>query len=223
MKMTPDKIRYAALFLLVPIGLLGLATLNTPSMQVSLAHGPIQSGHEDLECVQCHITPDASWRQQIQANVRYTLGRRLTPVDFGYKHVDSDTCLSCHERSNERHPIYRFREPRFHEALAQVDATSCLGCHSEHAAERSFVEVSFCSACHASLELKSDPIDVSHKALITQKKWESCLGCHDFHGNHVFETPLRVKDAFRTEELRSYLAAGPSPYGDTKQFGADAP
>lgn len=223
MKITPDKIRNTALFMIVPIGLLSLLTLNAPDLHPSLAHGPIQAGHEDVQCVQCHLKPDATWRQQIQANARFAIGLRRQSVDFGYQVVDTDTCLSCHERPNERHPIYRFNEPRFREALKVVDATSCLGCHTEHTAARSFASVDFCAACHADLALKSDPLDVLHATLAGDKNWGSCLGCHDFHGNHVFESPVRLNMAFPVEALRDYLAAGPSPYGTQKQFEAIEP
>lgn len=219
--MTPEKIRYAALLVMVPVIVLCTAALSVPKVKTALAHGPIQAGHEGLECKDCHIKPEASWRQQIQANVKYVAGARETPVDFGYHEVDSATCLDCHERPNERHPIYRFREPRFQEALTVVEATSCLGCHTEHTDDRSFSELDFCAACHEDLELKSDPVDVPHHTLIADDNWNSCLGCHDFHGNHLHEVPTVLGAAFSVDELKDYLRAGPSPYGSEKRYEAE--
>lgn len=218
--MTPDKIRYAALLLMIPIILLSTAALSVPELRTATAHGPIQSGHAELGCADCHEKPDASWRQQIQANVQYAIGLRVEPVDFGYQTVTSATCLGCHERPNDRHPIYRFREPRFQDALTAVDATSCLGCHSEHTDARSFASVDFCSACHEDLQLKSDPIDVPHHTLIAEENWSSCLGCHDFHGNHTHKVPTVLSAVFSVEDLKNYLAAGPSPYGSEKRYEA---
>ena len=45
------------------------------------------------------------------------------------------------------------------------------------------------------------------------KRWESCLQCHDYHGNHKFNTPLRLQDAHTLDVLEKYLKGGPSPFG----------
>ena len=221
--MTPQRIRYAALFLLIPFGALAVSAFQNDVVLRAVAHGPIQADHASLECSDCHVRPEASWRQQIQANVRFVVGAREDPVDFGYQAIESLTCIGCHERPNERHPIYRFREPRFLEAKEVVDATSCLGCHTEHTDARSFAQVDFCIACHGDLELKSDPLDVSHVALIKEERWGTCLGCHDFHGNHTHEVPKLIEAAFDVEDLRAYLADGPSPYGTEKIYEAKDP
>jgi len=221
--MTPDKIRFGAILLLLPLGALSISAHQNSDLRETLAHGQIQSGHNSLGCVDCHKEPNASWRQQIQANVQFAMGTRTGPVDFGYQPITSGVCLDCHTRPNERHPIYRFREPRFQEALETVDATSCLGCHSEHTNARAETEVGFCVACHADLEMKSDPVDVPHVTLIKSEDWSSCLGCHDFHGNHIHSAPKAVDDAYSVEALRAYLDAGPSPYGSQKQYEAKQP
>lgn len=222
-RVTPDKIRRMALFLLLPVGALAIASMSISSVKTSLAHGPIQAGHQGLECQQCHIAPDATWRQQIQANVKYVLGSRPDPVDFGYHEAASDTCLGCHERPNERHPIYRFREARFQHDEMTIDATTCLNCHSEHTDARAFVQVDFCKSCHGDLVLKNDPLDISHVSLIENEQWATCLGCHDFHGNHTYDVPTRVDDAFSVESIRDYLGSGSSPYGTEIIYEADQP
>lgn len=121
---------------------------------------------------------------------------RDTGVDFGYGAVTSKACFQCHERPNERHPIFRFHEPRFEKAVAQVEATSCLGCHGEHTTHRTTADLTFCQACHEDLVLKTDPLDVDHATLIADRRWETCLGCHDFHGNHRQKAPDAVEAAF---------------------------
>lgn len=217
---TPNQIRNIALLFLVPMIVLGAVTLREPTLKAAIAHGPIQSGHEDLTCVQCHAQPAATWRQQIQANTRFALGLREEAVAFGYQPVTSETCIGCHERPNERHPIYRFREPRFIEAKSVIDATTCLGCHTEHTGLRAHAPTDYCQACHAELVVKSDPLDISHVQLIREERWNSCLGCHDFHGNHDFEPPKLVDKAIPLMEIRAYLGDGPDPFGNQKLFEA---
>ena len=60
-----------------------------------------------------------------------------------------------------------------------------MSCHREHQGVRvTLTEIGYCRHCHEETRLKRDPLDVSHEALIKAKEWDSCLGCHDFHGNH---------------------------------------
>lgn len=206
--------------MLVPMGALAAAALFVPQVHKTVSHGPIQTDHNDLDCTDCHKGTQATWRQQIQANVQYTLGRRSQPVDFGHRSVASGDCMACHDRPNERHPIYRFREPRFQQAVTNIEATSCLGCHSEHANARSFVEIDFCQFCHDDLVLKNDPVDVPHAQLVADENWQSCLGCHDFHGNHVHTSPTQLASAIPASEIREYLKNKSSPYGAEKLYGA---
>ncbi len=219
-KVTFPKLRLLALIAAIPIAFLGGVVLLTDAAKPLIAHGPIQAGHQDVECSGCHVLSVGSYRQQIQANILYAFGQREAPVDFGYASVTSAQCLVCHERKNERHPIYRFREPRFIKALETIEASSCLGCHSEHSDQRAFVRQDFCQACHADLIVKNDPIDVPHKILLVEKSWGTCLGCHDFHGNHPVKAPLKLDAAHSPKDIRAYLNAGPSPYGDAKTYKA---
>jgi cytochrome c553 len=221
-KITPDAIRIFALVVTLPVVAASVAVLAKPSLKQVLAHGPIQVGHESTECTDCHRREDASLRQQIQANIQFALGNRENSVDFGYLPVTSSDCLDCHERPNERHPIYRFREPRFSEAVEIVNATSCLGCHTEHTGQRSFSDVGVCGACHGDLKLLNDPVDVPHETLVRDKKWQTCLGCHDFHGNHIYKAPKLLIEAAPVQDIVDYLAAGESPYGMGKLYEAEA-
>lgn len=205
----------------LPVMLLGGLALTSPEAQGWLAHGPIQSGHAQVDCAGCHEASPGTLRQQIQANVHFALGLRPDSADFGKAAVTSETCLSCHDRPNERHPIYRFREPRFMDALQIVAADSCLGCHSEHRNARVDSEMGVCRACHDDLEMKNDPLDRPHADLVAAKQWGSCLGCHDFHGNHVFEPPKRMASRIPEAGIRAYLGSGPTPYGTRKLYEAD--
>lgn len=216
-----NKLRATALAISVPFLLYGLIFLFTEKDDEFFSTGTIQHAHQDLVCADCHVESKGTVRQQIQANVKYALGKREHPADFGFQDVTSVQCLTCHERPNDRHPIYRFREPRFVDAIAEIDATSCLGCHSEHVNEKVSTGIEFCSACHQELEVKDDPIDVAHTQLIENEQWNTCLGCHDFHGNHRRETQVNVDDRFLDGDIKDYFAAGKSPYGNDLFYEAE--
>jgi hypothetical protein len=220
-KITPDTIRLTALVFMIPVAFVGIVALGSQGFNDVIAHGPIQAGHSNIQCTDCHRRNDTTARQQIQANLYHVLGWRENSVDFGYAAVTSSECLDCHERPNERHPIYRFREPRFAQAIEVVDATSCLGCHSEHNDQRSFVELDYCSVCHDDLKLQNDPVDTSHDSLVQNAQWQTCLGCHDFHGNHTQAAPTLLREAAPVQDIIDYLAAGNSPYGTEKRYKAE--
>ena len=215
-----QRVRRAALICALPVAGLAAVIVFTDRGQGLIARGPIQSGHAETPCAGCHRPAPGTPRQQIQANLRHLAGLRAKPADYGFAPVGSAACLACHERPNERHPIYRFREPRFAEARAVVEATTCLGCHSEHRDERVSAGLTFCRACHGELELKLDPLDIPHHQLIAAKDWESCLGCHDFHGNHARKPQRRILAAHETAVLLDYLKDGDSPYAAEKIYRA---
>ena len=222
MTYTKSRLRIFALLLAVPAVALGGVTLLTNKYSTIVAHGPIQEGHIDVECASCHTAGDGSTRQQIQANLFYILGMRSTSVNFGHQAVTSDQCLDCHERPNERHPIYRFNEPRFAEVRREHKVNSCLGCHSEHEDARVSVSNTICSSCHDDLVLKNDPLDVEHVQLVADEAWSSCLGCHDFHGNHPHDAQTRLSEAFDVDVINDYFGNGLNPYGDPKHYEAKA-
>lgn len=219
---TFSKIRLWAFIAVIPLAVLAIFSVSDSRAMHLIAHGPIQTGHADVSCQSCHVPSAGTLRQQVQAKAKFAIGMRQSNVDFGYATVASSTCLDCHERPNERHPIYRFQEPRFIEATAQIEATSCLGCHTEHTGDRVEVSAVFCVHCHADLEVKNDPIDVAHTELIAAKDWGSCMGCHDFHGNHTAKAPLQLKKAAGMDAIKAYFADGPSPYGEKKLYEAEA-
>ena len=184
------------------------------------AKGPANTGHEILACSACHKPAPGTVRQQIQAKVQFWLGMRATNVIFGRERVGNEQCIGCHARDQDSHPVHRFLEPRFSEARTELGAESCASCHREHKGVRVTVAPVACATCHQKLELKHDPLDVPHRELVARKQWASCLGCHDFHGNHKRETQTRLIDAYSEAAIVEYLAGGSSPYGRDFKFPA---
>lgn len=203
------------------VGLAAWAFSVLPIGEWFHAKGPMNTGHEQLACTACHKDAPGSFRQQIQANVRYALGQRETSAAFGRLPVGNENCLGCHERPNDRHPVYRFLEPRFAQAREKLRPHQCASCHAEHHGQRvTLAETGYCVQCHKNTKLKKDPIDVSHADLIALKQWDSCLGCHDFHGNHIMKTERSVDKRTPVEKVRAYFGGGPSPYGEARYHKA---
>jgi hypothetical protein len=199
------------------LGVLCLLLFVWPGQESLRARGPMNAGHEKLRCAACHRPAPGSLRQELQANARYLLGLRRTVADFGYRDVTNETCLRCHERRNDRHPVYRFFEPRFKKAREAIRPQFCTTCHLEHTGRRVTAQsIGYCVNCHEKTRLKNDPISIPHERLIADKRWESCLGCHDFHGNHVMKTKTAVDKAFPSDAIRFYFAGGRSPYPEEK-------
>ncbi|MEH6633024.1 MAG: ferredoxin--NADP reductase [Halopseudomonas aestusnigri] len=197
-------------------GLFTVYSFLQPDHAGAFHPGVMTAGHVDLVCADCHEETEGTFRQNIQAIVAHTIGTRQTTGEIGTQPVSSTDCLACHERPKDRHPISRFAEPRFVEALAQIDARSCITCHIEHTGQLAVANVTFCSSCHDGLEVKNDPIDESHKDLVLAKKWDTCLTCHDFHANHAYETPTKLIQGFSLNKIKDYLQDGPSPYATQK-------
>ncbi|MGR9046587.1 MAG: cytochrome c3 family protein [Gammaproteobacteria bacterium] len=181
----------------------------------------MNTGHEKVKCSSCHKKAIGTARQQIQATMRFILAQRDRPADFGYKAVDNELCLYCHDRPNDRHPVYRFLEPRFLKARESLSPERCVSCHAEHNGRRvTLTEIGYCSHCHKKTKLRNDPLDVPHDKLIVLKLWDSCLGCHDFHGNHIRQTPKTVDQIISNEEIYVYFEGGSSPYGNERHYKA---
>ncbi len=217
----PRKRQHRAYLLGVCLGLLGLMLLFLPGNEPFHVRGPMNTGHEKLKCASCHREAPGSLRQQIQANMRFIFGQRDRPADFSHLRVGNENCLHCHERPNDRHPVYRFLEPRFLKARQNLSPDRCISCHAEHNGRRvSLANIDYCQECHKKTRLRHDPVDVPHDKLIVLKRWESCLGCHDFHGNHIRQTPKTVDQIIPSEKIHAYFEGGLSPYGDERRFKA---
>jgi len=201
----------------VALGLLLVAFLVYPKRNALVAKGPMNAGHEALGCEQCHTPVKATPAQQVSANIYYWLGLRRKTIGFGSKPVDTDDCIDCHERPNDRHPVSRFLEPRFADARKHIKAYDCIACHAEHQGKRvTLPTLGYCMHCHQDTELSDDPILPTHAAIIRGNSWNSCLQCHDFHGNHMRDTPTRIQDAVSESELWRYFHGGASPYSAEK-------
>lgn len=203
------------------MGLLALAVLLLPADDRLHARGPMNTGHDTLKCVSCHQAAPGTLRQQIQANLRYLLGQREHSADFGHQAVQNENCLACHERPNDRHPVYRFLEPRFLKARENLGPQRCVSCHAEHQGQRvTRAEIGYCVNCHKKTRVRKDPLDVPHDRLIALKRWESCLGCHDFHGNHIMKTGRKVEQMIPADKILAYFQGGASPYGNERHYKA---
>ena len=197
----------------VVLGLALMVILFVPAQQSWLTRGPANIGHESLGCQDCHQPAPGSIRQQLQANVRYWLGQRTTPVDFGHQSVTNSACFTCHDNPKDRHPVDRFTEPRFAEVRALIHPEQCVSCHREHQGVRvTNVEPTYCQHCHQEITLANDPLDVPHSKLIADQNWSSCLTCHDYHSNHDMQLPTRLAAAPDPAQIVRYFQGGPSPY-----------
>lgn len=203
--------------LILGISIFYILTLDATEDYVSI--GPMNAGHQELSCFACHADAKGNLMQQIQSNISHAVGARENGVDFGTQDVTVDNCLQCHDRPNDRHPNYRFSEPRFKEAVKQIDATTCITCHSEHHEERVTVKsINYCMNCHQDLVVENDPLDMDHKTLIAKEEWFTCIQCHDFHGNHRYEVPTKLKDTIPMHTIQDYFKGGEDPFGTDKKY-----
>jgi len=204
----------------ITVSLTGLFLLVYPENDLFSAPGSMNSGHEGLSCSACHLDAKGSLRQRLQANVQYLLGNRKAAVVLGNKEVGNSDCLACHDRPEDRHPVYRFLEPRYTEVRKNIQVQFCISCHREHTGKRVTQETGFCINCHEELSLRKDPLDIPHHTLINEKRWQSCLGCHDFHGNHIITEKKHLDEAWRESEIVDYFNGGSSPYPDNLHYQA---
>ena len=202
------------------LGIALLVFMFLPHQDRMLTVGPPNSGHETLACASCHVAAAGTMRQQIQANVRHWLGLRSSGVPFQHLAVSNEACIACHDNPKDNHPAHRFNEPRFATARAAIHPEQCVSCHLEHQGVRVTQPPTLCVYCHQDLKLQNDPLDVSHEKLVADGNWASCLGCHDFHGNHDFRLRTKVADAIRETRILRYFNGGPSPYANPKFFPA---
>lgn len=203
------------------LGVVSWSVLSIPGNEYMVKLGPMNTGHEELECQDCHTKAKGNIMQQLQANAMHLAGMRSSEADFGLENVDNKKCLECHDRPNDRHPVHRFTEPRFADARKEIKITECETCHTEHSGVRmTLATTEYCVNCHSDLKMKDDPLDVPHDVLIKKGDWKTCLQCHDFHGNHIMEAPSLMKDTIPFKIIRAYISGGKDPYGDQKKYKA---
>ena len=183
------------------------------------AYGPANPGHAALGCTDCHTPADGSIIQQVRDNAGAFLGLRDESVTFGFEDVTNEDCEACHERPNNRHPVLKFSEAGtgYDEARAAIAPQFCESCHQEHQGKRVTIDdPTYCRYCHQFTSLSDDPIEVPHADLIADEQWETCLQCHDFHGNHIRETPTTSAEMISLAALKAYFEDGLSPYGNER-------
>lgn len=205
-----------ALLFGVASALIVVFLLNSSIAQAYRAPGPLIAGHQNFSCNECHDGAEGSFRQQLQANIQYALGRRVKYAPMGFKPVTNKVCGDCHQRPKDTHPVYRFMEPKYRKVREKLKVQECNTCHREHQGNRVSVSISMCSYCHEKLVMKKDPLDVKHEQLVKQKRWGSCLGCHDFHGNHQYKAPTKIAQKISPLVIEDYFKSRKSPYGSTK-------
>ena len=49
-----------------------------------------------------------------------------------------------------------------------------------------------------------------------QKRWKTCLGCHDFHGNHRMTVETKLENIINERHIREYFSGGRDPYSPEK-------
>jgi len=205
------------------LALAAVAAILWPGLQHWRAPGPMNVGHEQLECGSCHRPAPGTVRQQLQANTRALFGVRAAGVDFGMRRVGNAECRGCHDRPDDRHPSFRFLEPRFAEVRASLGPHECTSCHREHSGRRVTAPVDLCRHCHDDVRLEHDPLSTPHVELARADAWATCLGCHDFHGNHAMAVPTELDAAAPPESIEAYLAGEAAPWpGDIRHPALDA-
>jgi len=102
----------------------------------------------------------------------------------------------------------------------KIQAQYCSTCHEEHTGKRITNDLQFCKHCHEKLSIKNDPLDIPHTKLIEDKRWPSCLGCHDYHGNHVYKIPTHSTEIIPELKVIQYFQGLPSPYAKEKKHEA---
>ena len=56
----------------------------------------MNTGHEELNCRDCHIPIEGTVAQEFSSNVYYWLGLRESTIGFGSEDVASESCLEWH-------------------------------------------------------------------------------------------------------------------------------
>ncbi|MFV1982859.1 MAG: cytochrome c3 family protein [Thiohalomonadales bacterium] len=199
-----------------------IISLILPQSKILHANGPSNTGHKNLKCRHCHTIEVGTIRQRLQANIQYLFGQRTKAVSFGLKPVSNEQCIFCHDRPNDRHPVYRFFEPKYKKIQKLIQPQFCISCHIEHSGKRVTSKMDFCKNCHSKLKIKKDPVTKTHQKIVLDKDWSSCLGCHDYHGNHRMKVNKIYKNRISKNKLAGYFNSMKSPYSKSKFYKVPA-
>ena len=127
----PNKRRAIGFLVGITLSVAVLAFLLMPQNIWMISAGPMNTGHEKLDCEECHRAAQGTLRQQLQANMQYLLANRDKSVHITRLPVSNDDCLACHRRPKDNHPVFRFFEPRFKEARQKIQPQYCNSCHKD--------------------------------------------------------------------------------------------
>ncbi len=202
------------------VAAIGAVLLLLPGRESWHAAGPHNVGHTKTECSECHTPAPGNFAGQAFSNIMHAVGLSDSAMYFVYTPAGNDECLACHDNPDDRHPVARFLKPEFATARDAMGVQFCVSCHQQHLGVRTSVTLRVCQYCHQNTDMldklfenKVDPVDIAHTTLISDGRWETCLGCHDFHGNHKREVPIMMSEVLTVEQIQQYLDGGDSPYG----------
>lgn len=165
-----------------------------------LLPGATTHGHYQIElnCKSCHTKAFAA-DEDIQAACEGCHGAALTAAE-------------------DKHPLSKFTDPRNAPLLANIDASRCVTCHTEHrpeitAAMGVTVPADMCAHCHA--EIANDR--PSHKGM----GFDTCAnaGCHNFHDNRALYEDFLLRHLHEPETR----PGEPTPKLDFRQVGPMLP
>lgn len=212
-KLAPERQAAYGVGLIVTF-IVGLLLL-LPGNESWHAAGPPNTGHTRIECRECHVSVPGNFVGQAFDQLVHAFGLSDSASGFVFEAVGNDQCLRCHLNPDDRHPLVDFLEPEFEAARQAMSIQFCVSCHQEHLGVRVSVTPLVCQTCHQDIvpmKLEDDPIEIPHTTLIAERRWETCLGCHDFHGNHDREVPTRMSQLLTRQQIQQYLDGGDSPY-----------
>ena len=211
-KLAPE--RRAAYLLGVVVAVIGGVLLLSPGREIWHAKGPFNTGHTKLECGDCHTPAPGNFIGQAFGNLAHAVGLTDSARFFVYAPAGNEQCLDCHDDPDNVHIVDDFLKPEFAKVREARGVQFCTGCHQQHLGVRvSATPRVVCQDCHDDMDLADDPVDIPHTRLISDQRWETCLGCHDHHGNHDREVPIKMSEILTEEQIQQYFDGGKSPYG----------
>ncbi len=190
--------------------------------------GHPNTGHEGLACAECHQTAPGTVRQRAQAQVAYWMGWRESDVVLAHQSVGNVQCNACHARTQDHHAAHLFLQARYAQIRQTLAPQRCVSCHAEHRDTRvTLSDGRYCQSCHEDMKLAQDklkpPASPSHATLTAQARWDTCMGCHDYHGNHIRPVPVALSQAVSEADVIRYFQGGKSPYGNALRSPARQP
>lgn len=169
--MRPIIVWVASIALLISLLPLVVATVWAPKCaschteQKSIAQN---SFHSDLSCEQCHVSGSWTKRVGMRSTVMYQMVLPLGELDQSMvEKVSTETCLECHEDSNNSGAItHRGIKINHTECISNLECSTChtgMG-HQGETMARSGYTMNSCLRCHAKAGVSATG---------------GCVTCHD--------------------------------------------